>query len=94
MVLVRGTMERSSGCCVLDLPKDVVPRVHLHATHEKALEVVSYEDLKAHAAASEAGAGSGRQDSSEPRHGGRVGGTCTRTTTELANKDEMTNREL
>src|SRR3979490_189714 len=28
------------------LPKDVVLEVHLHVTHEKALDVVSYGDLK------------------------------------------------
>lgn len=77
-----------------DLPRDVVPKVYLHATHEKALDSVSLEDLRAHAAAPEAGAASGRQDSSESRHGGRLGGTELKTTTELANKGEMTSREL
>lgn len=71
-----------------------MPKVLLCATHEKALDSVSLDDLKAHAAAPEAGPASGRQDSSESRHGGRVGGTGTKTTTELANKDEMTSREL
>lgn len=77
-----------------DLPKDVVPKAHLHATHEKALDSVSLDDLKAHSAAPEAGAASGRPDSSESRNGGRVGETGTKTTTELANKDQMTSREL
>jgi hypothetical protein len=56
-----------------DLPKDVVPTVHLHATHEKALDLVRLNDLKAHTASPETVAASGRQDSSESRHGGRVG---------------------
>jgi hypothetical protein len=71
-----------------------VPKVHLHATHDKALDSVGLDDLEAHAAAPEAGAASGRQDSSESRHGGRVGRTGTKTTTELANNDEMTTWEL
>lgn len=55
-----------------------MPKVHLHATLEKALDLVSLGDLKAHAAAPEAGSASGRQDSSESRHGGRVGDTGTK----------------
>jgi uncharacterized protein len=34
--------------------ESVVPKVHLHATSEKALDVVSMEDLKKHAAEPEA----------------------------------------
>jgi uncharacterized protein len=77
-----------------DLPKDVVPKVHLHATHEKALDSVSLDDPKAQAASPKTAVASGRQDSSESSHGGRVGETGTKKTTELANKDEMTSREL
>lgn len=39
-----------------------VPAVHLHASHDKALEVVGYKDLKRYAAAAEAGGSSGRQE--------------------------------
>lgn len=45
------------------LAKEDVPKVHLHATHEKALEVVSYKDLKQYAAAGEATTQQGRQES-------------------------------
>jgi hypothetical protein len=55
---------------------------------------VSPDDLKAYTAVQEAGSASGKQDSSEPRHGGRVGGTGMKTMTELENKDKMTSREL
>ncbi|QSZ37627.1 hypothetical protein DSL72_008726 [Monilinia vaccinii-corymbosi] len=34
--------------------KDLVPKVHLHATHERALDVVSLEDLEKYAAEPEA----------------------------------------
>lgn len=34
---------------------DVVPKVHLHAIHEKALEIISYEELKKFAAEPAAG---------------------------------------
>lgn len=43
-----------------DLRPDVVPRVHLQATHERALDVVSIEDLKANAATPEAASTSDR----------------------------------
>lgn len=36
------------------LSHDAVPRVHLHATHEKALDKVSYKQLKQYAAEGEA----------------------------------------
>lgn len=75
-----------------NLKSDVVPKVYLHATHERALDVVSMDDLKAHTAAPEAEGASWRQDSSESRKGGRVGGTSTKEKSELANKDEMTVR--
>jgi uncharacterized protein (DUF2237 family) len=35
--------------------QSVVPKVHLHATHERALEVLSMQDLKAHASEGEVG---------------------------------------
>jgi hypothetical protein len=65
-----------------------VPKVQLHATHEKALGSVSLNDLNAYAAAPEAGFANGTHGSSESRHGGRV------TATELANKDGMVSGEL
>lgn len=43
------------------LQKDHVPKVHLHATHDAALKVVEYKDLKQYSAASEAG-NSNRQE--------------------------------
>lgn len=36
----------------------MVPEIHLHATHERALDVVGYDGLKKHAAESEAGSSS------------------------------------
>lgn len=39
-----------------------MPKVHLHASHDKALGVVSYKDLKKYAAEPEAAANSGRQE--------------------------------
>lgn len=76
------------------LKSDVVPKVHLHATHERALDVVSMEDLKTHAAGPEAAVASWRQDSNESGKGGMVGGTSTTEKSELGDKDEMTGREL
>jgi hypothetical protein len=45
------------------LSQAAVPRVHLHASENKALDTVSYKDLKKYAADSEAGE-SGRQENS------------------------------
>lgn len=45
------------------LAKEDVPKVHLHATHEKALDVVSYKELKQYAAQGEATSQQGRQES-------------------------------
>lgn len=44
------------------LAKEDVPKVHLHATHEKALEVVSYKEMKQYAAQGEATSQQGRQE--------------------------------
>jgi uncharacterized protein len=77
-----------------DLKSDVVPEVHLHATHERVLDVVSIGNLKAHAAGPEAAGASLRQDSSESREDGMVGGTGAKERKELANKGETTGREL
>ena len=46
-----------------DLSKSAVPQVHIHATHESALNQVSYSDLKKYAADPEAPNQKGRQDS-------------------------------
>lgn len=43
------------------LSREAVPRVHLHASDKRALETVSYSDLKTYAAETEAGTNSGRQ---------------------------------
>lgn len=48
-----------------DLKSDIVPKVHLHATHERALDVVSLDGLKAHTAGPETAGASWKQDSSE-----------------------------
>lgn len=54
------------------LEKEHVPKVHLHATHDKALDVVSYKDLKQYAAPSEAYNQSGRQEAHyNPEAGGK-----------------------
>ena len=45
------------------LSKEAVPKVHLHASHDKALEVVSYKDLKKYAAEPEGFTQQGRQES-------------------------------
>lgn len=66
----------------------MVPKVHLHATSEKALDVVSMEELKRHAAEPEAGNSS---NVAQSRKGGMGGAIKERT--ELAGKGEMTGRE-
>lgn len=45
------------------LSKEAVPKVHLHASQDKALDVVSYKDLKKYAAEPEAFSQQGRQES-------------------------------
>ncbi|ETN36620.1 uncharacterized protein HMPREF1541_08898 [Cyphellophora europaea CBS 101466] len=45
------------------LSNDAVPKVSLHATHEAALEKISYKELKQYASVSEADAQSNRQPS-------------------------------
>lgn len=68
---------------------DVVPKVHLHATHERALDVLSMEDLKKHAAEPEVGNASNVAQSRKGGMGGAI-----KEKTELARKDDMTSREL
>jgi hypothetical protein len=65
-----------------------VPKVHLHATSERALDVVSMEELKSHAAEMEVGNASMVAQS---RKGGMGGAIKERT--ELAGRGEMTGRE-
>ncbi|KAG0652007.1 hypothetical protein D0Z07_0927 [Hyphodiscus hymeniophilus] len=67
---------------------DLVPKVHLHATNEKALDVVGLEDLKKFAAEPEAGNAS---NVAQSRRGGMGGAIKERT--ELAGKGDMTSRE-
>lgn len=66
----------------------VVPKVHLHATSEKALDVVNMKDLEKYAAGPEVGNAS---NVAQSRKGGMGGAIKERT--ELANKEEMTGRE-
>jgi hypothetical protein len=61
----------------------------LHATNERALDVVAMEDLKKYAAESEAGNSSNVAQSRSGGHGGAV-----KERTELAGKGDMTAREL
>ena len=65
-----------------------MPKVHLHATSEKALEVVEMRDLKKYAAEGEVGNAS---NVAQSRKGGMGGAIKERT--ELAGKGEMTGRE-
>ena len=52
--------------------ENIVPKVHIHAIQERTLEVVSYEDLKEHAAESEAGNSSNVAQSRQGGHGGAI----------------------
>ncbi|KPI36491.1 uncharacterized protein AB675_2881, partial [Cyphellophora attinorum] len=55
------------------LKESEVPKVHLHASHESALEVVDFKTLKKYAAAGEAGENGGRQDATiKPGEGGDI----------------------
>lgn len=67
----------------------MVPKVHLHATHERALDVVSFEDLKRFAAEPEVGNASTVAQSRKGGMGGAI-----KEKTDLARKDDMTSREL
>jgi hypothetical protein len=69
--------------------ENLVPTVHMHATHERALDVVGYEDLKKYAAESEAGNSSNVAQSRKGGHGGAI-----KERTELAGKEDMTARDL
>ena len=70
----------------------IVPKVHLHATHERALDVIDMKDLKENAAETEAGNAS---NVAQSRSGNAFpGGVNTKERTELAGKKEMTSREL
>ncbi|KAF8848560.1 hypothetical protein BDZ45DRAFT_753683 [Acephala macrosclerotiorum] len=68
--------------------ESIIPKVHLHATHERALDVVSYEELKKHAAEPEAWNAS---NFAQSRKGGMGGAIKERA--ELAGKGDMTSRE-
>ncbi|TGO30625.1 hypothetical protein BPAE_0004g00830 [Botrytis paeoniae] len=68
--------------------ENLVPKVHLHATHERALDAISLEDLKKYAAEPEAANASTVPQS---RKGNNLpGGVPTKERTELAGTDEMT----
>ena len=68
--------------------ESIVPKVHLHATHERALDVIGLGDLKKYAAEPEANNAS---NVAQSRQGGMGGAIKERT--ELASKDDMTSRE-
>lgn len=85
----KEAMEHASSQSEPDgIKESIVPKVHLHATHEKALDVVKMEDLKKFAAEPEVGNAS---NVAQSRKGGMGGAIKERT--ELANKEEMTSRE-
>lgn len=65
----------------------MVPKVHLHATSERALDVVDIKDLKRYAAESEVGNASNVAQSRKGGMGGKIG-----ERSELAGKGEMTGR--
>ncbi len=65
-----------------------MPKVHLRATSEKALEVVQVADLKKHAAEGEVGNASNVAQSRKGGMGGAI-----RERTELASKGQMMGRE-
>ena len=69
--------------------RDLVPKVHLHATHEKALDVIGMEDLKKFAAEPEAANASNVAQSRKGGMGGAI-----KEKTDLAGKGQMTNQEL
>jgi len=57
------------------LEKNAVPKVHLHATHDKALKAVGYKDLKRFAAPPEAAKEGGRQEAAhDPNNSGSIAG--------------------
>jgi uncharacterized protein (DUF2237 family) len=70
-----------------DLAKSAVPKVHLHASHESALDTVTYKELKQFAASGEAPSQQNRQDGhSNPDQQGGI----TRETTDISGNSETT----
>lgn len=67
--------------------------MHLHATHEKALDVVGMEELRKHAAEPEAGNASTVAQSTGGGGNKLGGGVGVKERTELAGKGDMTSRE-
>ncbi|KAL2063316.1 hypothetical protein VTL71DRAFT_5121 [Oculimacula yallundae] len=65
----------------------VVPKVHLHATSEKALDVVKMEDLKKYAAEPEVG-----NASNVAQGNGGMGG-AVKESTEMSGRGSMTTRD-
>ncbi|RDW73157.1 hypothetical protein BP6252_07064 [Coleophoma cylindrospora] len=70
----------------------IVPRVHLHATHEKALDILSMDDLKKHAAEPEAATASNFVESKFSGGGAGVG-LKTEGKAELAGKGGMISKD-
>ncbi|KAL3422124.1 hypothetical protein PVAG01_06280 [Phlyctema vagabunda] len=76
-----------------DAAAAVVPKVHLHATHEKALDVVGMDILRKYAAEPEVGNASTVAQSATGKSVPGVG-VKMKEKTELAGKGDMTAREL
>jgi hypothetical protein len=90
MVSLLLALETSSrGSKPSDGASEIVPKMHLHATHEKVLDAVDMEGLKEYAAEPEARNGS---NVAQDRKGVMCGAIEERT--ELAGKVEMTGKEL
>ena len=53
-----------------ELPKEGVPKIKLEATHQRALDVVSIDDLKSFAL--EDGGNSGARSAQDPAMGGPI----------------------
>lgn len=53
-----------------DISQEAVPKVYLHASHEKALDTVSYSDLKKYEAPREAATSGRRQNEHDSPEGG------------------------
>lgn len=69
-----------------------MPKVHLHATSEKALDVVDMSDLRKHAAEAEA-ANAGTVAQGTGGGGNGLGSVGLKERTDLAGKGDMTSRE-
>lgn len=71
------------------LAKSGVPKVHLHASHERALEAVSYSDLKQYSAGGEA-PNDTRSSRQASHHDPQVPGGLAKESTEISGSSETT----